>query len=98
MKTRCGLWFLCFFFGTCVAFAQVAQVEPQILTETDLEGKVALVEVAPRFVTTVRLPEAVNSVVVGDPSEFQVEHSDREPRLVFVKAISTKPPKRRSPS
>ncbi len=51
----------------------------------------AVVEVAPRFVTTVRLPEAVNSVVVGDPSEFQVEHSDREPRLVFVKAISTKP-------
>ena len=91
MKTRCGLWFLCFFFGTGVAFAQVAQVEPQILTETDLEGKVAVVEVAPRFVTTVRLPEAVNSVVVGDPSEFQVEHSDREPRLVFVKAISTKP-------
>ena len=67
MKTRCGLWFLCFFFGTGVAFAQVAQVEPQILTETDLEGKVAVVEVAPRFVTTVRLPEAVNSVVVGDP-------------------------------
>src|SRR5258708_3655639 len=91
MKTCCGLWFLCFFLGTHGAFAQVAQVEPQILTETDLEGKVAVVEVAPRFVTAVRLPEAVNSVVVGDPSEFQVEHSDREPRLVFVKAISTKP-------
>ena len=91
MKTRCGFWFLCFFFGTGVAFAQVPQVEPQILTEADLDGKVAVVEVAPRFVTTVRMPEAVNSVVVGDPSEFQVEHSDREPRLVFVKTISTKP-------
>jgi hypothetical protein len=90
MKTRYGLWLLCFFLGTDVAFAQVAQVEPQILTETDVERKVVVVEVAPRFVTTVRLPEAVNSVVVGDPSEFQVEHSDREPRLVFVKAISTK--------
>jgi hypothetical protein len=91
MKTRCGLWFFCFFLGTGVAIAQVAQVQPQILTETNLEGKVAVIEVAPRFVTTVRLPEAVNSVVVGDPSEFQVEHSDREPRLVFVKAISSKP-------
>jgi len=30
-------------------------------------------------------------VVVGDPSEFQVEHSDREPTLVFVKALSNKP-------
>jgi hypothetical protein len=91
MKTRCGFWFLCFFLGTGVAVAQVAQVEPQILTEPNIEGKVTVVEVAPRFVTTVRLPEAVNSVVVGDPTEFQVEHSDREPRLVFVKATSTKP-------
>jgi hypothetical protein len=91
MKTQCGFWFLWFFLGTGVGFAQVAQVEPQILTETDLDRKVVVVEVAPQFVTTVRLPEAVNSVVVGDPSEFQVEHSDREPRLVFVKAISIKP-------
>lgn len=73
------------------ALAQVAQVHPQIVTETNLDGKVAIVEVAPRFVTTIRLPEAVNSVVVGDPSQFQVEHSDREPKLVFVKATSTKP-------
>jgi len=72
MKTCCGLWCLCFFLGTHGAFAQVAQVEPKILTETDLEGKVAVVEVAPRFVTAVRLSEAVNSVVVGDPSEFQL--------------------------
>ena len=82
---------LVLFCGIPGAFAQVAEVEPQIVTETNLEGKVAVVEVAARFVTTIRLPEAVNSVVVGDPSQFQVEHSDREPRLVFVKATSTKP-------
>src|ERR1700730_4583819 len=91
MKTRCELWFLCCFFGTGAAFAQAVQIEPRILTETNIEGKVTVVDVAARFVTTVRLPEAVNSVVVGDPTEFQVEHSDREPRLVFVKATSTKP-------
>lgn len=72
------------------AFAQTPQVQPQIVTETDLQGKVTVVDVAPRFVTTVRLPDAVNSVVVGDPSRFQVEHSDREPKLVFVKATSSK--------
>jgi len=33
----------------------------------------------------------VNSVVVGDPALFQVEHSDREPQLVFVKALTAKP-------
>jgi len=91
MRVFRGLCLLCFSFGTGVALAQIPHVEPQILTKADLGGKVAMVEVAARFVTAIRLPEAVNSVVVGDPSEFQVEHSEREPRLVFVKAISTKP-------
>jgi hypothetical protein len=91
MRTFAGLCLLCFCLGGSAALAQVPQVEPQIVTKIGLEGRVTVVEVATRFVTTIRLPEAVNSVVVGDPSEFQVEHSEREPRLVFVKAISTKP-------
>lgn len=91
MKTLRGLWPLCFFLGTGAAFAQVPKVEPRIVAETDLEGKVTVVDVAARYVTAIRLPEAVNSIVVGDPSAFQVEHSEREPRLVFVKALSTKP-------
>jgi hypothetical protein len=91
MKMLRGLSLLSFFLGTGAASAQVPKVEPRIVTETDLEGKVTVVEVAIRYVTAIRLPEAVNSVVVGDPSAFQVEHSEREPRLVFVKAFSTKP-------
>ncbi len=91
MKMLRGLWLLCFSFGTSLAFAQASKVEPRIVSETDLEGRVTVVEVAARYVTAIRLPEAVNSVVVGDPSAFQVEHSEREPRLVFVKALSTKP-------
>jgi len=91
MRIFRGLCLLGFSLGAGAAFAQVPQVEPQILTKTDLEGKVTVVEVAARFVTTIRLPETVNSIVVGDPIEFQVEHSEREPRLVFVKALSTKP-------
>ena len=82
---------MCFAFGARVAAAQVAPIEPQIVTQADLERKVMEVQVAPRFVTTVRLPEAVSSVVVGDASQFQVEHSEREPKLVFVKAVSAKP-------
>jgi hypothetical protein len=31
----------------------------------------------------------VNSVVVGDPTLFQVEHSEHEPELVFVHALTT---------
>src|SRR5260370_19686933 len=91
MRVFLGLCLLCFSFGRGMAFAQIAHPEPQIITKAGLGGKVAMVEVAARFVTAIRLPVAVNSVVVGDPSEFQVEHSEREPRLVFVKAISTKP-------
>jgi len=91
MKIARRLCVFCFLFGSRVALAQVPQVEPRVLTKTEVEGKVAMVEVAARFVTAIRLPDAVNSVVVGDPSEFQVEHSDREPKLVFVKALSKKP-------
>jgi hypothetical protein len=39
----------------------------------------------PRFITTIRLPEPVTSVAVGDKTLFDAEHSDEEPRLVFVK-------------
>src|SRR5215471_3033491 len=91
MKIFAGIWLVFFSVGPGLASAQVPQVDPQILTSRNAEGKVTRVEVAARFVTTIRLPEAVNSVVVGDPSSFQVEHSEREPKLVFVKAISAKP-------
>jgi len=91
MKTALWLCVLCFSFGASVALAQVPQVEPRVLTKTEVEGKVTVVDVAARFVTAIRLPDAVNSVVVGDPTNFQVEHSDREPKLVFVKAVSRKP-------
>lgn len=91
MKLFCGIWLLVFSLAASAAFAQVQRVDPVVLTEPDLGGRVTKVEVVARFVTTIRLPEAVNSVVLGDPSKFQVEHSERESKLVFVKAISTKP-------
>jgi hypothetical protein len=56
-----------------------------------VDGHVTVVEVRTHFVTAVRMPEPVNSVAVGDPSLFQVEHSEREPNLVFVKALSPGP-------
>jgi Flp pilus assembly secretin CpaC len=86
-----SLLFLCFSLQAETAFGQVLQVDPKISTRQDLEAKVTVVQVAARFVTTIRLPEAVSSVVVGDPTAFQVEHSEHEPKLVFVKASSTKP-------
>ncbi|MFZ0284651.1 MAG: hypothetical protein WAL32_05430 [Terriglobales bacterium] len=39
----------------------------------------------PGYVSSVRLPEDVISVVLGNPSTFKAEHSEAEPRLVFLK-------------
>ncbi len=44
-----------------------------------------MLNVGLHFATAIRLPETVSSVVVGDPARFKVEHSEKEPRLVFVK-------------
>src|SRR6266852_4306956 len=66
------------------------QVQPQIVGRSIRDGQVTTVFLAPRYVTAIRMPEPINSVVVGDPSSFSAEHSDREPSLVFVKPITTK--------
>ena len=92
MKSVDGLaLFVCSLFSTSVVMAQAAGVEPQIRTRMAADGKVTVVEVLAHFVTAVRLPEAVNSVVIGDPALFQVEYNEHEPELVFIKALTAKP-------
>ena len=59
----------------------VSQLAISASTVTDLHLK-------PLFTTTIRLPEPVTSVAVGAPTLFEVEHSDEEPHLVFVKPTS----------
>src|SRR5215467_1431796 len=68
-----------------------AQVEPVILARSSLDDKVVVLRVAPRIATSIRMPEPVNSVVVGDPENFLAEHSEREPELVTVKPVSDQP-------
>src|ERR1019366_9500445 len=66
------------------------QVQPQVVGQPIRDGHVTTVFLAPRYTTAIRMPEPVNSVVVGDPASFSAEHSDREPTLVFVKPITAK--------
>ena len=66
------------------------QVQPQVVGRSIRDSQVTTVFLAPRYVTAIRMPEPINSVVVGDPSSFSAEHSDREPNLVFVKPITPK--------
>ena len=65
--------------------ATPADVKPTV-TDLPVSGNsVTDLHLRPLFTTTIRLPEAVTSVAVGAPTLFEVEHSDQEPRLVFVK-------------
>jgi hypothetical protein len=75
------------------AQAQTAEPQPQIVTHEGMTGQVTTVEVAAHFVTAIRLPEAISSVAVGDPTLFEVEHSEREPQLLFVKVLTAYPAK-----
>jgi hypothetical protein len=79
--------------GACaclIASAQVPEVRPQVAGRAVQEGQVTVVYLAPRFATAIRMPDAVNSVVLGDPNSFTAEHSEREPQIVFVKPITAK--------
>ena len=68
--------------------AQQSSIVPQVRTKPTADNKIIAIELQAHFVTAIRVPEPVNSVVVGDPALFQVEHSEHEPELVFVKALS----------
>jgi hypothetical protein len=74
---------------TAAASAQLSTIDPQVRSGPTLDHKVAKIDLTAHFVTTIRVPEPVNSLVIGDPALFQVEHSEREPELVFVKALTT---------
>ncbi len=74
---------------TAAASAQLTPIDPQVRSKPTADHKITTLELTAHFVTTIRVPEPVNSVVVGDPALFQVEHSEHEPELVFVKALTT---------
>ena len=62
------------------------QIKP-VVSQRTVNEQVNVVRLAPRFTTAIRLPEAVSSVVIGDPAKFLAEHSDKEPALVLVKPV-----------
>lgn len=74
-----------------LAQGQENKVTPQVENLSVDEELVTPVYLSPGFTTGVRMPEAINSVVVGDPAKFKAEHSESESRLVFLKPLTTKP-------
>jgi hypothetical protein len=68
--------------------ATPTDVKPRVSNLSISGDAVTDLHLRPLFTTTIRLPEPVTSVAVGAPTLFEVEHSDQEPRLVFVKPSS----------
>ena len=83
---QCLLLFL--LLASIAMFGQEMKVTPSIVTLSVDQSAVALVHLTPGYATAVRVPDEINSVVLGDPTRFKAEHSDAEPRLAFFKPLS----------
>ena len=88
----------CLFLSLIISLAALGQVPPQpgslpkprVLALTLGSESVTVVHLRPGYVSSIRLPEEVSSVVLGDPIGFRAEHSEAEPRLVFLKPVALK--------
>jgi hypothetical protein len=72
----------------CASLAAQTTNTREKAPKTVFERQPATLRLAPHRTTTIRLPDPVNSVVVGDPTLFQAEYSPDEPMLVFAKPTS----------
>lgn len=71
--------------------AQESKVIPTTTTPEIDEDKVTVLYLSPGYATLVRVPDEVNSVMIGNPTTFKAEHSEAEPKLVFLKPITEQP-------
>ena len=63
---------------------------PRVLAPMLVTDGVTVVHLRPGYVSAIRVPEEVSSVVLGNPKDFAAEHSEAEPRLVFLKPVQPK--------
>lgn len=77
--------------GISVAQTPAGQIVPTVTTARVEDGSVTVLHLAPGYATSVRLPEEISSVVVGNPASFKAEHSEAEARLVFLKPTTGQP-------
>jgi hypothetical protein len=77
--------------GIGVAQTPAGQIVPTVTTARVEDGSVTVLHLAPGYATSVRLPEEISSVVIGNPASFKAEHSEAEARLVFFKPTTSQP-------
>jgi hypothetical protein len=83
-----------FFLSILIALPGLLSAQTKIAgnrnnSRTVFEDQPATLLLAPHVTTTIRLPDPVNSVIVGDSNLFQAEYSPNEPLLVFVRPVSS---------
>src|SRR5258708_29278562 len=88
-------WFVLYLIELTVSLDQAGKhqaiPEERIVRLTLDPQNVTLLHLRPGYVSCVRLPEDISTVVLGNPSAFKAEHSDAEPRLVSVKPTTPTP-------
>jgi hypothetical protein len=72
-----------------IAQSENGEVTPKITMLPIEQGGVTVLHLAAGYISSVRFAEEISSVVVGNPASFKAEHSEAEPRLVFLKPITT---------
>ncbi|HTC92048.1 MAG TPA: hypothetical protein VK699_01185 [Terriglobales bacterium] len=87
--------------GIVLSFSTVATAQtgekpegsarPRVSTAAIDPEEVRVLRVHPGYATSLRMPEEISSVVIGNPSDFKAEHSESEPKLVFIKPITKEP-------
>jgi hypothetical protein len=86
---RVHLFLILHLMVSCVlAQTESSTVVPKITTVSIEEGAVTVLHLGVGYTTSVKLPEEISSVVLGNPASFKAEHSEAEPRLVFLKPIT----------
>lgn len=73
------------------AQTESGRVIPNVVTMPIEEGAVTVLHLGPGYTSSVKLPEEITSVVIGNPASFKAEHSEAEPRLVFLKPTTMQP-------
>lgn len=78
---------LAIYFLSTIGLSQtdIGKVSPVLSTMTMDSSTVTVLHMANGYSTSVKVPEEISSVVIGNPSRFKAEHSESEPQLVFLK-------------
>ena len=91
-----GLGFQGLMFGQTLkppeeAGTELPVVEPRVRHEQPDSDGARRVYMLPHFATTVRMRDAVQSIVLGDKTLFRADYDEGDASLVIVHALTTKP-------